>query len=171
MIKSSFPPAPPHRWDETRPPCAAPLNRRRAGLATCPAINAPQDTQYIRSLPLTGLVKDFTPYVNNPGWDGGLWGRAKPLCRPTPPLTQPAGADGARLTGLTRAGCSNLRRRHVDAPTTLDGCGIWPGQDGRLARYGPIRRWARDRPIRLGLARLVLPCGQALAALGFPVTG
>ena len=162
MIKVLFS-ARPAAWDEYE----APLRRAfdAAGLdCDLSRDHAPQDTRYIVFAP-NGPVKDFTPYVNT-RLVMGLWAGVETVVGNTT-LTQPLArmVDDGLTRGMIEYVVGHVMRHHLGMDAHLAGQdGVW-----RDTVYPPL---ANDRPITvLGLGALGAACGQALAALGFPVTG
>ena len=162
MIKVLFS-ARPAAWDEYE----APLRRAfdAAGLdCDLSRDHAPQDTHYIVFAP-NGPVKDFTPYVNT-RLVMGLWAGVETVVGNTT-LTQPLArmVDDGLTRGMIEYVVGHVMRHHLGMDAHLAGQdGVW-----RDTVYPPL---AKDRPITvLGLGALGAACGQALAALGFPVTG
>ncbi|WP_386683766.1 2-hydroxyacid dehydrogenase [Loktanella sp. R86503] len=153
----------PAAWDEYE----APLRRAftAAGLnCDLSRDHAPQDTRYIVFAP-NGPVKDFMPYVNTKVVMG-LWAGVETVVGNTT-LTQPLTrmVDDGLTRGMVEYVVGHAMRHHLGMDAHLAGQdGVW-----RDTVYPPL---AKDRPITvLGLGALGAACGQALAALGFPVTG
>lgn len=150
------------RWDDWTPPLRAALDRMELvyelGLEMDPAT-----VDYIVYAPDSELV-DFSPYIRTKAvlsiWAGveGIVGN--------PTLAQPlARMVGGGLTeGMVEWVCGHALRHHL-------------GMDAHIVN--PAHEWhwapaplASDRPVTvLGIGALGTPVAQALAGLGFPVTG
>ncbi len=124
----------------------------------------PEQVDYIVYAPNSKL-QDFTPYTRCKAvlnlWAGvedvvGNDTLTQPLCRMV---------DEAGLTqGMVEWVVGHTLRMHLGMDLHIH------GQDGKWRSYSPPV--AQDRPVTiLGLGALGQACGQALAALGFPVTG
>lgn len=125
---------------------------------------APEQVDYIVFAP-GGTISDFAPYTRCKAvlnlWAGvekivGLPGLTMPLCRMV---------DPALTEGMVEYVVGNVLRHHLGLDThVLNQDGIW--------RHNLIPPVARERKVTmLGLGALGAACGQALAALNFPVTG
>lgn len=125
---------------------------------------APERVDYIVFAP-GGTISDFAPYTRCKAvlnlWAGvekivGLPGLTMPLCRMV---------DPALTEGMVEYVVGNVLRHHLGLDThVLNQDGIW--------RHNLIPPVARERKVTmLGLGALGAACGQALAALNFPVTG
>lgn len=126
--------------------------------------HAPVDVDYIVFAP-NGPVKDFSPYVNT-RLVMGLWAGVETIVGNTT-LTQPLArmVDDGLTRGMVEYVVGHAMRHHLGMDAQLAGQdGVW-----RNDVYPPL---AKDRPVTvLGLGALGAACGQALAGLGFPVTG
>ena len=125
---------------------------------------APEEVDYIIYAPNSGL-DDFTPYtcckaVLN------LWAGVEDVVQ-NPTLTQPLArmVDEEGLTqGMIEWVTGHVLRHHLGMDRHI------LGQDGVWRTGAPPL--AFDRPVTvLGLGALGTACGQALARIGFPVTG
>ncbi len=162
MLKVLFS-ALPDRWDEYR----APLTRAfgDAGLAVDLACDhAPADVDYIVFAP-NGPVKDFGPYVQTKAVLS-LWAGVETVVG-NPTLTQPLCrmVDDSLTNGMVEWVVGHTLRYHLGIDAHIHGQdGVW-----RNYIYPPV---AANRPVTiLGMGALGVACGQALIALGFPVTG
>ncbi|WP_322894895.1 MULTISPECIES: glyoxylate/hydroxypyruvate reductase A [unclassified Yoonia] len=162
MLKVLFS-AKPTAWDAYE----APLNAAfaKAGLdVDLSRDHAPEATDYIVFAP-NGPVTDFAPYTKTKAvlslWAGvetvvGNASLTQPLCRLV---------DTSLTQGMVEWVTGHTLRHHLGMDRHIHGQdGIW-----RDDTYPPI---ADDRPVTiLGIGALGAACGQALSALGFPVTG
>ena len=162
MIRVLFS-AKPAAWAEYE----APLRRAFAAAALdCDLTrdHAPEVVDYIVFAP-NGPVKDFTPYKHTK-LVMGLWAGVETIVG-NATLTQPLArmVDDGLTQGMVEYVTGHVLRHHLGMDAHLSGQdGIW-----RDAIVPPL---ARDRPVTvLGLGALGAACGQALAGLGFPVTG
>ena len=155
--------AKPAAWEEY----AAPLRDAfaAAGLACdLSRDHAPATVDYIVFAP-NGPVRDFTPFVNAK-LVMGLWAGVETIVG-NATLTQPLArmVDDGLTQGMVEYVTGHVLRHHLGMDAHLR------GQDG-VWRDGVVPPLARQRPVTvLGLGALGAACGQALAALGFPVTG
>lgn len=124
----------------------------------------PEDVDYIVFAP-SGPVKDFSPYTNTKAILS-LWAGVETVVD-NKTLTQPLlrMVDDSLTAGMVEWVVGHTLRHHLGMDTHIHGQdGIW--RDGI---FPPI---AAQRPITiLGIGALGIACGQALTALGFPVTG
>ncbi len=124
----------------------------------------PEDVEYIVFAP-NGPVKDFTPYKNTKAIMS-LWAGVETVVDNST-LTQPLlrMVDESLTNGMVEWVVGHTLRHHLGMDMHIDGQdGIW-----RDDVFPPI---AADRPITiLGIGALGAACGEALATLGFPVTG
>ena len=124
---------------------------------------APAEVDYIVYAPTTP-IEDFAPYTRLKAVLS-LWaGVEKIVGNPTlrVPLTRMVD-DGLRL-GMVEWVTGHVLRHHLGMDAHI------LGQDGVWRQETPPL--AADRPVTiLGLGALGAACGQALARLGFPVTG
>lgn len=162
MIKVLFSAQPPV-WDEYQSHLRQAFDA--AGLSCDLSRDHPPDqVDYIVFAP-NGPVKDFTPYVNTK-LVMGLWAGVETVVGNTT-LTQPLArmVDHGLTQGMLEWVTGHVLRHHLGMDAHI------AGQDGewRDNIYPPL---AQDRPVTvLGLGALGAACGQALAGLGFPVTG
>ncbi|EBA13437.1 2-hydroxyacid dehydrogenase [Roseobacter sp. CCS2] len=155
--------AQPERWDEYR----APLTNAfaKAGLEVDLAqSHTPADVDYIIFAP-NGPVTDFSPYTKTKAIMS-LWAGVETVVD-NATLTQPLCrlVDDSLTNGMVEWVVGHTLRHHLgmDAHITKQD-GTW---DNFI--YPPI---AAHRPVTiLGIGALGAACGQALHALGFPVTG
>ena len=126
--------------------------------------HAPDMVDYIVFTP-NGPVVDFTPYVNTNGILS-LWAGVETVVD-NATLTQPLMrmVDDSLTAGMVEWVVGHAMRHHLGMDAHIAGQdGVW-----RDTVYLPL---ARARPVTiLGLGALGTACGQALTALGFPVTG
>ena len=155
--------AKPHNWDIYRQPlleaCAA------EGLdVDLSRDHAPEETDYIVFAP-DGPVTDFRPYTRTKAVLN-LWAGVESVVG-NATLTQPLArmVDEGLTRGMVEWVVAHVMRHHMEIDRHIDGQdGIW-----RNEIYPPL---AKDRPVTvLGIGELGAACGQALAGLGFPVTG
>lgn len=151
------------RWDEYRAPLMAAFADE--GLQVdLSRDHAPAQTDYIVCAP-NGPVTDFSPYQDTKAvlnlWAGvetivGNQTLTQPLCRMV---------DDGLTAGMVEWVTGHVLRHHLGIDAHIHGQdGIWRNTD-----YPPL---AAERPVTiLGLGTLGAACGQALAQLGFPVTG
>ncbi len=125
--------------------------------------HAPEDVDYIIYAPHDGL-SDFTPFTRCKAVFS-LWAGVEQIVT-NPTLTQPlAKMVNPDLTaGMVEWVTGHVMRHHLGMDRhILDQSGVWDPQVPPLAK---------DRPVTvLGLGTLGVACAQALAGLGFPVTG
>ncbi len=162
MLKVMFS-AQPERWEEYE----APL-RKAFEQAALPVdlstTHAAEDVDYIVFAP-NGPVKDFRPYTKTKAVMS-LWAGVETVVE-NETLTQPLlrMVDHGLTAGMVEWVVGHTLRHHLgmDAHITQQD-GVW-----RDDVYPPI---AAHRPVTiLGVGALGAACGQALSALGFPVTG
>ena len=162
MLKVLFSARPPV-WDEYRAPLAAGF--AAAGLAVDLARDhAPPEVDYIVFAP-NGPVTDFSPFTRCKAVMS-LWAGVETVVH-NATLTQPLVrmVDPGLTAGMVEWVTGHVLRHHLGMDTHILGQdGIW-----RPESFAPL---ARERPVTvLGIGALGAACGQALAALGFPVTG
>jgi len=150
------------RWPEYQTPLQDAFTK--AGLSVDLARDhAPEDVDYIVYAP-NGDLSDFTPYTKCKGVLS-LWAGVETIVENTT-LTQPLArmVDFGLTQGMVEWVTGHVMRLHLGMDAHLNGQdGVWRTQ------YPPL---SQDRRISiLGLGALGLACGQALAGLGFPVTG
>ena len=155
--------AKPAAWDEYE----APLNKAfsEAGLdVRLSRDHAPADVDYIIFAP-NGPVSDFRPYTRTKAVMG-LWAGVETIVN-NETLTQPLCrlVDDSLTDGMVEWVTGHTLRHHLGMDTHINGQdGIW-----RDESFPPL---AKNRPVTiLGIGALGAACGQALSALGFPVTG
>ncbi|MGJ8623492.1 MAG: 2-hydroxyacid dehydrogenase [Yoonia sp.] len=155
--------AKPAAWDEYEKPLNAAF--KAAGLqANLSRDHAPEDVDYIIFTP-SGPVKDFTPFTKTKAVMG-LWAGVETIVD-NPTLTQPLCrlVDESLTAGMVEWVTGHTLRHHLGMDlhiTRQDG--VW-----RDTIVPPV---AANRPVTiLGIGALGAACGQALHALGFPVTG
>jgi glyoxylate/hydroxypyruvate reductase A len=162
MLKVLFS-AHPSQW----PLYAGPLNDAftKAGLKIDLATaHAPETVDYIVFAP-NGPVTDFAPYIRCKALLS-LWAGVETIVD-NPTLTQPLlrMVDHGLSQGMVEWVTGHVLRHHLGMDAHITGQdGLW-----RADIYPPM---AQHRPVTiLGLGALGTACGQALTALGFPVTG
>ena len=151
------------KWEDYE----APLNAafEKAGIdADLRTEFSPEEVDYIVYAPNSWL-QDFTPYTRCKAvlnlWAGvenvaGNETLTQPLCR----MVDDAGLTQGMMEWVT----GHTLRLHLGMDLHIH------GQDGKWRGYNPPV--AQERPVTiLGLGALGQACGQALAGLGFPVTG
>lgn len=123
----------------------------------------PQTVDYIIASP-SGPVQDFAPYTRCKAVLN-LWAGVEDIA-PNKTLTQPLArmVDPGLTDGMVEWVVAHTMRHHIGIDLHINGQdGIW------RTDYPPL---AQDRPVTvLGLGTLGAACAQALAGLGFPVTG
>ena len=154
--------AQPDRWDEYRDPLLAAF--AEAGLTVdLSRDHAPEDVDYIVFAP-NGPVTDFTPYTRTKAVLG-LWAGVETVVG-NATLTQPLCrmVDQGLTDSMVEWVVGHTLRHHLGMDSHITGQdGVW------RAEFPPL---AEDRPVTiLGIGALGAACGQALARLGFPVTG
>lgn len=161
MLKVLFS-AKPAAWDEYETPLTRAFEA--AGLQVDLARDHdPSDVDYIVFAP-NGPVTDFTPYVKTKAVMS-LWAGVETVVG-NDTLTQPLArmVDHGLTRGMVEWVVGHTMRHHLGMDTHILGQdGVW------RTDYPPL---AEARPVTiLGLGALGEACGQALCALGFPVTG
>lgn len=162
MIKVLFS-AQPDRWNDYRE--VIPKACAELGLSVdLSRDHLPSDVDYIVFAP-NGPVTDFKPYTKTKAIMS-LWAGVETVVG-NASITQPLlrMVDESLTNGMVEWVVGHTLRHHLGMDTHI------AGQDGewRAEIYPPV---AADRPITiLGIGALGAACGQALAALGFPVTG
>lgn len=152
----------PQRWDEYEPHLRHQLDA--LGLEYTLSLHTPPaETDYIIYAPNSD-VQDFTPYTRCKAVLG-LWAGVEGIVG-NKTLTQPLArmVDHGLKQGMVEWVTGHTLRHHL-------------GMDSHIVN--PSNTWApaapplaKDRPVTiLGLGELGVACGQALAGLGFPVTG
>jgi len=161
-IKALFS-APADRWDQYRE--VLPAAFAEAGLSVdLSRDHAPEEVDYIVFAP-GGPVRDFTPFTRCKAVMN-LWAGVETIVG-NPTLTQPLTrmVDPGLTAGMVEWVTGHVLRHHLGMDLHIH------GQDG-IWRDTFVPPLAEDRPVTiLGLGALGSACGQALAALGFPVTG
>lgn len=126
--------------------------------------HAPADTDYI-VMGGSNIITDFTPFTRCKALLR-LWAGVEDIVRNdtiTMPITRMVG--GGLDAGMVEWVTAHALRHHIGLDVHV------AGQDG-VWRDGHIPPLASQRPVTiLGLGALGAACAQALAALGFPVTG
>ena len=155
--------AKPQAWDAYQAPLSDAF--AKAGLAVALARDhAPAKTDYIVFAP-NGPVRDFAPYVNTKAVLS-LWAGVETVVD-NPTLTQPLCrlVDPGLTRGMVEWVTGHVLRHHLGMDAHILGQdGIW-----RDEISPPL---AAERPVTiLGIGALGAACGQALAGLGFAVTG
>ncbi|EAQ07857.1 2-hydroxyacid dehydrogenase [Yoonia vestfoldensis] len=155
--------AKPQAWDEYEAPLSDAF--AKAGLTVELSRNhTPAQTDYIVFAP-NGPVRDFAPYVNTKAVLS-LWAGVETVVD-NPTLTQPLCrlVDPGLTRGMVEWVTGHVLRHHLGMDAHIR------GQDG-IWRDGVSPPLAAERPVTiLGIGALGAACGQALAYLGFPVTG
>ncbi|MFT5065421.1 MAG: glyoxylate/hydroxypyruvate reductase A [Yoonia sp.] len=150
-------------WDEYREPLQAAFADTGIDVALA-TDHTPETVDYIVFAP-NGPVTDFRPYVNTKGILS-LWAGVETVVDNVS-LTQPLMrmVDDSLTAGMVEWVVGHAMRHHLGMDAHIAGQdGIW-----RDTAFPPL---ARSRPVTiLGLGALGTACGQALTALGFPVTG
>ena len=155
--------AQPARWDEYHAPLRAAL--ADAGLKIdLSRDHAPETVDYIIFAP-NGPVSDFRPFTKTKAVMG-LWAGVESVVD-NATLTQPLCrlVDESLTDGMIEWVTGHTLRHHLGMDAHIH------GQDGqwRDDSFPPL---AKNRPVTiLGIGALGAACGQALANLGFPVTG
>ena len=155
--------ASPAAWSEYKEPLRASFAKAGLG-AQLSCDHAPEDVDYIIFAP-NGPVTDFRPYTRTKAVMG-LWAGVETIVD-NKTLTQPLCrlVDESLTRGMVEWVTGHTLRHHLGMDTHIH------GQDGqwRDDSFPPI---APKRPVTiLGIGALGAACGQALDALGFPVTG
>lgn len=154
--------APDHLWDDYKD--ALPLAFAQVGLpGDLSRDHAPASVDYIVFAPNAALT-DFTPFTRCKGVLS-LWAGVETIVT-NDTLTQPLArlVDPGLTQGMVEWVVGHTLRHHLGMDTHI------LGQDGIWRDHVPPL--AGDRPVTiLGLGALGAACGQALANLGFPVTG
>lgn len=155
--------AKPAAWDEYRDPLETAFANADMDVSLA-THHAPNTVDYIVFAP-NGPVTDFAPYVNTKGILS-LWAGVETVVDNST-LTQPLMrmVDDSLTAGMVEWVVGHAMRHHLGMDAHIVGQdGVW-----RDTVYPPL---ARARPVTiLGLGALGTACGQALTALGFPVTG
>ena len=154
--------AKPERWKIYKPTLTRAFEER--GLRVYLATDiAPEDVDYIVYAP-NGDLQDFTPYTRTKAVLG-LWAGVEDVVG-NATLTQPFArmVDDGLTRGMVEWVTGHVLRHHLGTDLHVH------GQDGEWRNHVPPL--ACDRPVTiLGLGALGAACGDALASLGFPVTG
>jgi glyoxylate/hydroxypyruvate reductase A len=155
--------AKPQAWDDYEKPLSDAF--AKAGLTVALARDhPPAQTDYIVFAP-NGPVRDFAPYANTKAVLS-LWAGVETVVE-NPTLTQPLCrlVDPGLTRGMVEWVTGHVLRHHLGMDAHI------LGQDG-IWRDGVSPPLAAERPVTiLGIGALGAACGQALAGLGFPVTG
>ncbi|WP_371060541.1 2-hydroxyacid dehydrogenase [Rhodosalinus sp. 5P4] len=151
------------RWDQYAPHLTAALDATGLDYRLVTEAAA-EEVDYIIYAPNSGL-DDFTPYTRCKAVLN-LWAGVEDVVQ-NPTLTQPLArmVDDEGLTqGMVEWVAGHVLRHHLGTDRHV------MGQDGVWRTGAPPL--ATERPVTvLGLGALGKACGQALARLGFPVTG
>ncbi len=152
----------PDRWAAYESPLRTALSE--AGLDARLAMDIAADqVDYIVYAP-NSEVQDFTPYTRTKAVLN-LWAGVEDVVD-NPTLTQPLArmVDDGLTRGMVEWVTGHTLRHHLNTDLhVLNQDGVWRKD---------IPPLARDRPVTiLGLGALGQACAQALAQLGFPVTG
>ena len=150
------------KWDEYRAPLGDAL--ARAGVAAHLSTDiAPEEVDYIVYAPNSGLT-DFTPFTRAKAVLN-LWAGVEDVVgNPTLRVPLARMVDAGLTQGMVEWVTGHALRLHLGMDAHIH------GQDGKWRLAVPPL--SRDRPVTvLGLGALGAACGQALAGLGFPVTG
>jgi glyoxylate/hydroxypyruvate reductase A len=156
-------------WDDYRPHLETALAAEGLNAALTRQA-APEAVDYIVFSP-GGTVQDFTPFVRAKAVLN-LWaGVEKVVGNPT--LTQPLCrmVDPAMTRTMTEWVVGHVMRHHLGSDVHVLGQdGIWCADDPAFPDIP--RKLASERPVTvLGMGELGRASAQALAGLGFPVTG
>lgn len=150
------------RWHDYATPLRAELDN--AGIAAHLSTDIPSDqVDYIIYAP-NSAEQDFTPFTRCKAVLN-LWAGVESIVGNTT-LTQPLArmVDPSLTQGMVEWVTGHVLRHHLDIDFFL------ARQNGKWDRYVPPI--AAERPVTvLGLGELGTACAQALAGLGFPVTG
>lgn len=150
-------------WDEYQAPLSDAFAKARLAVDLS-RDHPPAQTDYIVFAP-NGPVRDFAPYVNTKAVLS-LWAGVETVVD-NPTLTQPLCrlVDPGLTRGMVEWVTGHVLRHHLGMDAHIR------GQDG-IWRDGISPPLAAERPVTiLGIGALGAACGQALAGLGFPVTG
>ena len=155
--------AKPTAWAEYQAPLNAALGH--AGISANLALDhTAEDVDYIIFAP-NGPVTDFRPYTKTKAVMG-LWAGVETIVS-NETLTQPLCrlVDDSLTNGMLEWVTGHTLRHHLGMDThVMHQDGVW-----RDDSFPPV---AANRPVTiLGIGALGAACGQALHALGFPVTG
>jgi len=152
------------RWDDYEQPLRRALSDAGLADATLSTQLPAAEVDYIVYAPNSDL-QDFTPYTRTKAVLN-LWAGVEDIVT-NPTLTQPLArmVDDGLTRGMVEWVTGHTLRHHLNTDLhVLHQDGIWRNDD--------VPPLARDRPVTiLGLGALGAACAQALAALGFPVTG
>ncbi|WP_019954863.1 2-hydroxyacid dehydrogenase [Yoonia vestfoldensis] len=155
--------AKPQAWDDYEHPLSDAF--AKAGLSVdLSRSHAAAETDYIVFAP-NGPLRDFAPYVKAKAVLS-LWAGVETIVG-NPTLTQPLCrlVDPGLTRGMVEWVTGHVLRHHLGMDAHI------LGQDG-IWRDGISPPLAAERPVTLlGIGALGAACGQALAALGFAVTG
>lgn len=154
----------PERWAEYEAPLRAALAEAGITAEIAPDLGPPESIDYIVFAP-NGTVSDFRPFTRAKAvlnlWAGvenivGNETLTQPLCRMV---------DSGLTQGMVEWVSGHVLRHHLGMDRQIRQEGGWQ----ELHHIPPL---AGARPITiLGMGELGRACGQALAGLGFPVTG
>jgi len=152
------------RWDDYEQPLRRALSDAGLTDVTLSTRLPAEEVDYIVYAPNSDL-QDFTPYTRTKAVLN-LWAGVEDIVT-NPTLTQPLArmVDDGLTRGMVAWVTGHTLRHHLGTDLhVLHQDGLWRGDD--------VPPLACDRPVTiLGLGALGSACGQALCALGFPVTG
>ena len=152
------------RWPQYQAPLQAAFADAGLDAVLSDAAPDPAAVDYIVFAP-NGDVSDFAPFTRCKAVLN-LWAGVEQIVA-NPTLTQPLCrmVDPALTEGMVEWVTGHVLRHHLNTDLhVLHQDGVW--------RNDAIPPIARERPVTvLGLGELGRACGQALAALNFPVTG
>jgi len=152
------------RWDQYETPLRAALAEAGLGDATLTTEANPSEVDYIIYAPNSGLA-DFTPFTRLKAVLN-LWAGVEDVVgNPTLKVPLARMVGGGLTEGMVEWVAGHVLRYHLGMDLHID------GQDG-LWRAEAVPPLAMDRSVAiLGLGALGRACGEALARLGFKVSG
>jgi len=152
------------RWDQYETPLRAALAEAGLGDATLTTEADPAEVDYIIYAPNSGL-DDFTPYTRLKAVLN-LWAGVEDVVgNPTLKVPLARMVGGGLTEGMVEWVTGHVLRYHLGMDLHIH------GQDGRW-RAEAVPPLAMDRSVAiLGLGALGRACGEALARLGFKVSG
>ena len=156
--------AKPESWAKYEGPLCAALAEVGLEAEIGPDVGPAEAVDYIVLAP-NGPVTDFSPYTGCKAVLN-LWAGVEDVVG-NPTLTQPFArmVDDGLTRGMVEWVTGHVLRHHLGMDRQIRKAGGWSD----LHHIPPL---ARDRRVTiLGLGALGQACGQALAGLGFPVTG
>lgn len=152
------------RWPDYEAPLRKAFAEEGLEAEIGPEIAPPDEVDYIVLAP-NGPVTDFTPFTNCKAVLN-LWAGVEDVVD-NPTLTQPFArmVDHGLTRGMVEWVTGHVLRHHLGMDRQIRQIGGWEA----LHHVPPL---AEERPVTiLGMGELGSACGQALAGLGFPVTG